>query len=546
MKSWFKTGWLGSRRGLALSALFLQFCLGLSANWCPLAAGQEARLGKILLVLPFDNFSKAPGLEWIGESFPEILAQRMASSSLYAISRDDRLYAFDRLGIPASTRPSRATVYEIAREMDVDYVVLGQYNFDGQVFTATAQLLQMDPLRLFPEVSESGPLPTLIDIETALAWDLLRVLNPQMLASRNQFVSASPPIRLDAFEDYVRGIMAGDAGEKVEKLRQAAQLDPSFTLAVLQLGKTYYAQRDYKNADAWLARIPKDDALALQANFLLGMGSYYSGQFERAESAFTFVASRFPLIEVYNNLGVVTSRRGKNALPYFRKAAQADPQDPDYCFNLSVALARSGDLPAAAAELRRELALRANDQEARDLLDAITRADSRIPLLAANLPLERIKSNYDETSFRELALEIDKVEEKRLAAAGPAIHAHYHAARGRELLAQGFVTEAAAEFRRAITIDPKDAAAHSGLAHALELLNDASPARSEAQLALGLEPSAEAYVVLGELDLRERNPLLASQSADKALALQPGYEAALELKREIASQPLPGARDSHP
>ena len=32
-----------------------------------------------LVILPFENASSAPGLEWIGEAFPEVLGPRMAS-----------------------------------------------------------------------------------------------------------------------------------------------------------------------------------------------------------------------------------------------------------------------------------------------------------------------------------------------------------------------------------------------------------------------------------------------------------------------------------
>ena len=103
-----------------------------------------------LLVLPFENESKAPGLEWISESFPEVLGQRLASPLLYIVSRDDRSNGFDRAGIPANVHLSRATLYRIAEQMDADYVVLGAYNFDGQTFTARAQLLDMKALRLSP------------------------------------------------------------------------------------------------------------------------------------------------------------------------------------------------------------------------------------------------------------------------------------------------------------------------------------------------------------------------------------------------------------
>ena len=61
-----------------------------------------------------------------------MLSQRMASSQLYVVSRDDRTYAFDHSGIPLTVVPSRATIYHIAEQMDADYVVMGSYTFDGK------------------------------------------------------------------------------------------------------------------------------------------------------------------------------------------------------------------------------------------------------------------------------------------------------------------------------------------------------------------------------------------------------------------------------
>jgi len=110
----------------------------------PLVA--QASPTQTLIVMPFENQSSAPGLEWISEAFPEVLSQRMASSQLYVMSRDDRAYAFDHSGIPSALLPSRATMYRVAEQMGADYVVLGSYNFDGKTFTATAQLLDMRKL----------------------------------------------------------------------------------------------------------------------------------------------------------------------------------------------------------------------------------------------------------------------------------------------------------------------------------------------------------------------------------------------------------------
>ena len=494
-----------------------------------------------MVILPFDNTSKAPGLEWIGESFSEVLGQRMSIPSLVMYTRDDRMAAFERLGIPSNLRPSRATVFRISEEMDVDYVVMGRYTFDGQTFTASAQLLDMDNLKMFPEAKESGPLVKLIDIQTALAWDLMRLLNPVLVTSKNGFVAASQPIRLDALEAYVRGITACSPQERIRQFTVAVRMKPDYYVALLELGKSSYHERDYAAAMRSLERIPKSDARAREANFYLGLSAYYLGQYEAAENAFDFVAARIPLTEVYNNLGVVASRRGeKKALEYFQRAVEVDPADPDYRFNLAVALYRAGDLSGAAKQAREALALRPSDGEARTVLDMANGAapaqQGRGHVAAQKVPLERIKRNYDEASFRQLAQEISNVAELRLAKQPPRVHANYHIERGQELMSEGFVVEAEHEFREATALDQNNGPAHAGLAAALQARGDATGARNEARLALRLQPSAEAFLVMAKLDLAENNPQSAAENIDRALSLAPGDAAATALRQQVQAQ----------
>ncbi len=501
------------------------------------AAGSGA---ETIVVLPFENESRAPGLEWITEAFPEVLGARMAQPGFYVIGRQDRLYAFDRAGIPTNLHLSRATLFRIAEQMDVDYVVWGRYSFNGQIFTAHAQILDMKRLRLLPEAEEAGPLVNLIELQRGLAWHLVQQLHPQFAESKAEFLAAAPPVRLDAFENYIRGITAGTRQEKIQRFRETVRLNPGYTPALLELGKTYFANREYDSAASWFARLPKTDALAPEANFYLGLSAFYLGEFERAESAFAFCASRFPLTEVYNNLGVVAARRGRRtATEFFQRVVEADPRDPDYRFNLALALYRSGDAAGAARQVREALALRPADPEARALLETLAgEATARLAGAAANtkLPAERIKRNYDETSFRQLALEIQNLTEARLARTDPKTHAAFHVEHATALLQQGFNAEAEAEFREAATLDPANAAAHLGWARALENRGDGARARTEAQAALRLQPSAEAFLVLGRLDLKENNLQSAAANAQQALALEPSNQKALALKNEVTAK----------
>lgn len=526
-------------------AVILIFALSLVSH-----AQSPATISRTLIVIPFENESNAPGLEWIGESFPEILGRRLTSPSLYVLGRDDRIRAYDQLGLPVDLHPSRATIYRISEQLGVDYVVLGHYTFDGRTFTASAQLLDMQKLHLLPPVTASGPLIELIDIQNALAWDLLHILRPGFTVTRDAFRSAAPPIRLDAFENYVRGMIAGDVSEKIRRFREAVRIMPNYTEALLQLGKAYYAQREYEAAIAALDKIPRGDSLGREAAFFLGLAAYSHGNLAKAESAFNFLASQLPLTEVRNNLGVVAARRGqKSALDDFQKAVQADPNDPDYRFNLGLTYYRDGDLASASRQLRETLNLKPNDQEAKSLLDTIsTSATQKLQtgsVSSVKIPQERMKRNYDESSFRQLALEIQATAEERLAKTDPRTHAQFHSTRGHELLSQGFVAEAETEFREAISLDPSNAEAHSGLARVLEARQDLVGARSEASTALRLRQFAEPLLVLARLDLRDNRTESASQSVDRALQLEPSNGSALALKRVIAAklaekaQPLP-------
>jgi Tfp pilus assembly protein PilF/TolB-like protein len=532
-----------SGSGYNPSTLKRTLVITLLIGLCGSAFAQRAPLPrKILLVLPFQNASKVPGLDWIGESFPEVVGPRL--SGFFVIDRPERLNAFDRLGLPANVRPSRATAYEIAQAMEVDYVILGSYAYDGHSFSARAQVLDMQRLHLSQPVIASGSLPSLIQVETLLALDLMHVLAPNLAASRSEFLSAQPAPRLDAFEAYMRGLVAVSHTEKIAHFREAVRLNPAYIRAIFQLGKTYYEARDYGSAASWLERIPRSDSLAREANFYLGISEYYRGQHEKAQTAFDFVAARLPLTEVYNNLGVVAGRRGqKSASGYFQRAVDADPRDPDYRFNLAVALARNGDSAGASRQLRELLALRPSDGEAKSLLDSLSHVPAIAGIAASatskpsepKLPLERIKRNYDEASFRQLAFELENLTEKKLADKPPREHALFHVERGRELLNQGFTAEAEKHFREAIVLDPTSAAAHLGMARMLAGEKPAD-ARAEARSAIILQPSAEAYLVLAQLDLNDNNAEAARDDIEHALQLEPANAAAVALKHDVATR----------
>ena len=514
---------------------------------CPLLRAQDATVSAIgrtviartMVVIPFENLSPTPGLEWLGESFPEAFHEQLNSPVLYVASREERLRACDREGIPSGVHPSRATLYRLAEQMDVDYAVLGSYKYDGALLAATAQLLDMRAQKLLPAATESGALADLGNLQSALAWDLLRQIRSDFSESKEKYIASIAPVRLDAQENYVRGMLAATADEKVQHYHEAARLNPDYAQAWLELGKTYYAQRDYEPAISALSQIKPSSAVAREANFYLGLAAYAHGDFAKSDSAFEFVAARLPLAEVYNNLGVVAARRSqKKAADYFARAIQDDPSDADYHFNLGVTLSQTGDRSGAARELRAALDHRPNDTDARMLLDSLAPpAGSIVPASSSSkAPIERIKYNYEEDTFRQMTTQMGSWAEQRFAQSDPHTHARYHIELGKELLARGFTADAEAEFRHAAAVDPSSTAPLTALADDYDARGDLAGARAEAEAVLRIRESAEAYLILARLDLKENKTEAAAQNINRALQLEPGNSTGQDLKRTLAAK----------
>src|SRR5205807_766310 len=169
-----------------------------------------------------------------------------------------------------------------------------------------------------------------------------------------------------------------------------------------------------------------------------------------------------------------------------------------YRFNFAVALARNGDATGAAKQLKEALSIKSQDSEAKALLDTLSK-----PGASVKLPLERIKRNYDETQYRQLAIEIQNANEQHHASLTPTEHAAVHAQRGQEFLQQNLFDQAENEFREAILVNESSAEAHAGLAQVLEERDELSEARAEALAANRIKFTAEAFVTLARIDLKQ-------------------------------------------
>ena len=529
--------------------------------WAWTARGQEATEtkpaetgephGRLILVLPFENRSGDKSLDWMGAAFPDVLNRRLNSAGFLTIGRGDRLYAYDHLGLPLDLQPTRATAIRIAQMLDADYVVFGRFAaIPGQAnaITADAEILDVTGLRLDAPISEQGEADHLLEMIDRLAWKAARQLDPTLSVDEQTFVAADKDLHTEAFRDYIQGVVAQDPKTGITQLREAVRLDPAFPSAWLALGRAYFSDEDYDQAAETLGHLPKDDPNALEADFYRGLAFFYTGNYREAEDAFAFVSTRLPLPEVVNNQGVAATRRDKDAGALFQQAIAADPRDPDYHFNLAIALAHRNDTAGALQELQETLALRPGDTEAQAYAEqlknpqaATANPDPGHAVADTQSPLTRIKRGFSEAGFRQAAFEMEQVQEMRLGALPPAERAKELVKDGDQFFQRGLVLEAEREYREALEADAQSAPAHAGLAAVKERDGEADAARQEAHTSIGLTPNAPAWLVLARLDLEANQLGAAASDVSNALRIDPESASAqgMKLALERRGQALP-------
>ncbi len=369
------------------------------------------------VVLPFFNTSHDASINWIGESIAETVGDALASDGLVTIGREDRAEAYQRLGMRPYALLTKAAVIKLGEELDAEHVIYGSFDLDTAAgapktrgsLQIKANLLDLKRMRKGSEYGEVGALEDLASLQHHLAWKTLQYVSPGNAPTEAAFAAEHPAIRVDAIENYVRGLLASTAEEKTRLFTQAARLDPRFSQACFQLGKLYTARKEYKTAIDWLQKVTPADVHYREATFYLGLCRYYAADFAGAQSSFEMLASHVPLNEVFNNLGVAQARRNlPQAVDALKKAIDGDPSDPVYQFNLGYVLWKRGDFDRAAERFRLTLERSPDDQQARTLLARSAAHSGPRPGEVRMDGLERVKSNYEESAWRQLKAALQK------------------------------------------------------------------------------------------------------------------------------------------
>ena len=242
---------------------------------------------RIYLVFPFENAGASPRLEWLSEGLEELTIQRLSGAGEQVYSHAGRLVELERNGLSRSSKLSRATMLHIGEDLDADFVIFGRFTANGTSLTIESRILKLNPARLQPVVRETGTLDSLMDLHSRLVWRMLSANDRNYALSVGDFTKRQRRLRLDAFEHYIRGLLAAEDDARLRELREAARLEPEWPEPDFALGEAYFARRDCDSALSWYARVPKTDHHYVESVFATGVCRLLLGQPDQAEGVFT-------------------------------------------------------------------------------------------------------------------------------------------------------------------------------------------------------------------------------------------------------------------
>lgn len=358
--------------------------------------------GDVVMVLPFENTSNRPEYNWVGESFADSLAELLNKPGLLVVSSDERQLAYQRLRLPETVIPSRATAIKLARDAKASMIVVGTYSVlsaqaeskpedaksdkDKPAAEAyvqlTARVIKVNEGRTLGEMFDGswatrqfdfgGPLTTLQNIQGRLAYQILYQRDKALPFSQNQLVQEATKVPQRAFEAYVKGVQLGERDSKRSNyLKNAlhyyadANGGAVYPQAAFELGRFYMIEGKWKDATEYFTKLQKKDPHYAEAAFYAGLGYAKLGDLGRALASLVPLASDVPLIGIYNNAGAVAvqaSREEKKdeertrlltqGASFLARAAESSPDDPMVHFNYALALFLSGRFAEASEQLK--------------------------------------------------------------------------------------------------------------------------------------------------------------------------------------------------
>lgn len=288
-----------------------------------------------IAVLPLDNLSRDPEQEYFSDGMTDALITDLAQiGSLRVISRTSSM----------QYKRTKKSLPQIARELNVDGIVEGTVQHEGERVRITAQLLYGPTDKHIWAQSYDRSLREVLALQNEVASAIAREINVSIMPQEKLRLTTARPVNLEAHEAYLKGRYylnkRTEEGfrQAITYFSEATQKDGNYALGYAGLADSYVLLGEYsllpaketfsKAREAAAKALELDETLAEAHNALAGVKEDYDWDWPGAEREFQRAIELNPgyatphqwYAELLSELG----RHGE-ALAQIKQAQQLDP-----------------------------------------------------------------------------------------------------------------------------------------------------------------------------------------------------------------------------
>jgi tetratricopeptide (TPR) repeat protein len=575
------------------SAATLLAVLALLVALAPARASAQG-LSDVVLIIPFENTSSNREANWVGESFADQLSELLGAHGLRVVSSDAREIAYNRLRLPLTVIPSRATAIKLAQEANATMVVVGNYEVSPRdektiaEVRGSARIVRVNEGRIAGKQIEGGrwathefffgdALTNLQSVQGKLAYQILYEQDDKLPFSQNLIVEQATKVPPKAFEAYVKGAMLpnGNADKPAylqNAMREYEKANPGsvYKQAAFELGQLFYSQGDVKKAAEHFSLLQPADAHYAEAAFYAALAYHRAGELQSALDVLLPLSTRAPLTSIYNNAGAISTQLAikektaarreallKQATNFLSRAVESAPEEsaegPTVRYNYAYALALGGKFAEAAEQLRTVVKVQPRHAEGLFLLAKMLEKTGQAEAASANdNEARKLLASYGKAqteweqsqTVSQLSVHltnnfnrVDYVASLTITVtATPDTSVQALLAKARELYTAGHDDEALMELRNALRIEPMNAEAYLLTGRIYMRRGELAPAISQLKASIFWDSEhklIDAHILLGRIFLERGDRAQATAYMQSAVQIDPNNPEAIALQREL-------------
>jgi len=274
-----------------------------------------------LAILPFQNLRHDPDADFLGYSLADAVITKLG---YFKSLRVRPSYAISKY------RGSGADIPQVARDLNVDTVVTGNYIRDGQDLRITCQLVDVGSQSILWNGTFDLKYANLLAVHDDLARQVVQELELHLSPSEAERLKPDKPVEAQAYEYYLRGVdlySKSDYGLATKMFEKSMELDPNYALAWAYLGRSYNASASFQFGG-------RDDYAKAQAAFAKALAL----QPEQIEA-------RIYIANFFTDTGSV-----ERAVPLLRDALKTNPDHAEAHWELGYAYRFAGMLQESVTE----------------------------------------------------------------------------------------------------------------------------------------------------------------------------------------------------